>query len=184
MKKIKKFSIHCIVTLLLIQGCNSINQKNTYNSLTPYNMELTSQAFADGEKIPSKFTCDGEDISPSLTISGVPQEAKSLALVIHDPDAPGPKGFTHWILYNIDPKTKEIPENSVPDGSSQALTDFGSSDWGGPCPPSGVHRYNFMLYALDAKLIINKIATKEILEQMMQGHILETATLMGTYERN
>lgn len=136
-------------------------------------MKLTSPAFQNNAVIPARYTCDGENVNPPLTISEVPAGTQSLALIVHDPDAPR-GNWTHWLLWNIDPATTSIAENSVPAGAVQGVTDFGSAAWGGPCPPSGTHRYIFTLYALDAKLDLSA----------MQGHILEEAELVGNYQRS
>ncbi len=144
-------------------------------------MKLTSPAFRHNETIPSKYTCDGENINPPLEISGVPKDAKSLVLIVDDPDAPS-KTWTHWIVYNISPETKEIIENSTP-GGTQGMNDFGKSEWGGPCPPSGTHRYFFKLYALNKTLDLPNNITKEQLEKAIEGAILDTAELIGVYKR-
>src|SRR5438034_2460645 len=114
-------------------------------------MKVTSSAFQEGANIPSKFSCDGANTSPPLQISDVPSEAKSLDLIVDDPDAPSGL-FTHWIVWNIEPATGQIAENSSPTGGSQGTNDFGKSGYGGPCPPLGTHRYFFKLVALDEKL--------------------------------
>ncbi len=143
---------------------------------------LVSPSFVKGGKIPAKYTCDGENVSPPLSIVGVPKEAKSLALIVEDPDAPGGV-FTHWILWNIIPQTTMIGENSVPEGAVQGKTDFGAVGWGGPCPPSGTHRYFFKLYALDTTLNLDRGADKQELVRAMEDHILSGAELMGLYSR-
>jgi len=146
------------------------------------NMKIESPVFKEGEFIPKKYTCDGEDINPPLKISNVPKEAKSLVLIVDDPDAPGGR-WVHWTVWNIDPKIEEIAENSVPEGGVEGVTDFGRPGWGGPCPPSGVHRYFFKLYALDKKLDLKASATIKELEEAMKEHIIADATLMGKYGR-
>ena len=152
-------------------------------------MKLSSDVFENNKTIPSKYTCDGEDISPPLKIAGVPETAKSLALICDDPDATIGT-FVHWIIYNIPANTKEIKENipkakKLADGSQQGITDFGSVSfgYGGPCPPSGTHRYFFKLYALDKSLIFGSAATKSQLESAMHGHIIEEVNLIGLYKR-
>lgn len=143
-------------------------------------MKLTSAAFENNKPIPSKYTCDDENINPPLEISEIPDNTKSLALIVHDPDAP--RGdWTHWILFNIDP-TNEIKENSAL--GKQGQTDFGDSKYGGPCPPSGTHRYFFELYALDTVLDLTSSAKKPDVESAMQDHILAKAELIGNYRRN
>lgn len=133
-------------------------------------------------EIPVRYTCDGENINPPLTISDVPWKTKSLAFIMDDPDAP--RGtWVHWVLWNIDPKTKEIPENSVPQGAVQGMTDFGQSGYGGPCPPDREHRYFFKLYALDIPITLPSSATKQKIEQTIAGHILAQSELIGRYDR-
>jgi len=145
-------------------------------------MELTSPAFKDGESIPSKYTCDADNINPPLAISGVPEGTNSLVLIMDDPDAPS-KVWVHWVLFNISPSTTEIPENSLPSGSLQGINDFGKTNYGGPCPPSGTHRYKFKLYALDMSLNLKEGDSKEGIENAMQGHVLEQTELTGLYSR-
>jgi Raf kinase inhibitor-like YbhB/YbcL family protein len=135
------------------------------NQEVKINMKLTSPAFENNSFIPAKYTCDGENISPPLKISDVPEKAISLSLVVSDPDAPS-GDFKHWILENIDPKTSEIGEGKTPEGSNTQANGFGKKEWGAPCPPSGTHHYQFKLSALDAN-----------------GHTLEEATLTGLYKR-
>ncbi len=145
-------------------------------------MKISSPAFKHNEMIPSKFTCDGADVNPALMIEGVPAEAKTLALIVDDPDAP--RGtWVHWVVWNIDPKTKEIKENSVPAGAKQGMTDFRQKNYGGPCPPPGTHRYFFKLYALDTVLDLGTNADKAKLEAAMKGHIIGQAELIGRYGR-
>lgn len=145
-------------------------------------MELTSPAFSHGQPIPAKYTCDGEDVSPPLTIAGVPADAKSLALIVDDPDAPMGT-WVHWIVYNISPSVQEIAEHAVPEGSLGGTTSWGQTGYGGPCPPSGTHRYFFKLYALDAALQSAAAPDKDSLERAMEGHLLAQAKLVGTYQR-
>ena len=149
---------------------------------------LTSTAFHEGEAIPSRYTCDGEDVSPPITWTSPPAGTKSLALISDDPDAPMGT-WVHWVVYNIPPAIQQLPEafpaqKERSDGTRQGVTDFGRIGYGGPCPPSGTHRYFFTLYALDTILSLPLGATKRALEAAMQGHILAEARLMGTYRRN
>lgn len=143
-------------------------------------MKMTSPAFQNNEKIPRKYTCDGDDVNPTLRIEDVPEGTASLALIVDDPDAPAGT-WVHWVVYDI-PVTDEIAENSVP--GKQGMNDFKKKDYGGPCPPSGTHRYFFKLYALDARLDRDEGLTKEQLIGAMQGHILDQAELIGLYERS
>jgi Raf kinase inhibitor-like YbhB/YbcL family protein len=145
-------------------------------------LKVTSSAFSDGGKIPKKYTCDGSNVNPPLRIENLPNTVKSLALIVDDPDAPG-RTWTHWLVWNIDPKTTEIGENSVPQNAVQGTSDFGNARYGGPCPPSGAHRYYFRAYALDAALSLPSSATKSAVEKAMAGHIIAKGSLMGTYSR-
>ncbi|MBV9210211.1 MAG: YbhB/YbcL family Raf kinase inhibitor-like protein [Acidobacteria bacterium] len=150
-------------------------------------MKMSSSAFADGQPMPSKYTCDGENISPPLKWEGVPEKAKTLALFVVDPDAPGGR-FTHWVLFNLSATAKELPEKipaePQPAGvASQGTNDFKKLGYGGPCPPTGTHHYIFKLYALDSELTLNANANREDLLNAMQGHILAQGQLTGTYEK-
>ena len=149
-------------------------------------MELKSEVFKQGEMIPGKYTCDGDNVSPKLLISGVPKNAKSLALVMDDPDAP--RGtFAHWVAWNLPVTMKELPENIAKGanvlGFKQGKNDARTLGYFGPCPPSGAHRYFFRLYALDTFLDLSSNATKADAEKAMLGHILAQAELMGKYTR-
>ena len=143
--------------------------------------QLTSSAFSHYQPIPQKYTCDGEDISPPLTITGAPKEAQSLLLIVDDPDSPTGE-FVHWVVANISPDVEEISEGTIPPESTTGMTSFGKAQYGGPCPPKGTHRYFFTLYALDTKLgLIGK--TKKELMDSINGHSFGKAILIGTYER-
>lgn len=144
-------------------------------------MQLKSEAFENGERIPSRYTCDGKNVSPPLRIEDVPEEAESVALVMDDPDAPGGT-FDHWLVWNIDPATTEIREGEAPEGVS-GKNDFGDLSYGGPCPPSGTHSYRFKIYALDRTLDLAEGSTKGQLQQAMRGHVLEEHLLEGDYSR-
>jgi Raf kinase inhibitor-like YbhB/YbcL family protein len=150
-------------------------------------MTLTSPAFGEGQPIPAQYTCEGDDLSPPLSWTEPPAGTRSLALINDDPDAPG-QTWVHWLVYNLPPAVRALPEG-VPaegeqsDGTRQGQTDFGRVGYGGPCPPSGTHRYYFKLYALDVVLALRPGATKAQLERAMQGHVLAEAQLMGTYRR-
>lgn len=145
-------------------------------------MTITSTAFLHNEHIPSKYTCDGVNHNPPLTFSKVPKEAKSLVLIVEDPDAPS-KIFTHWLIYNILPSTLQILENQVPPNSVQGMTDFVEAKYGGPCPPSGTHRYFFKLYALDSVLRLPEGVSTEEVQKTIEGHIKESAELIGLYKK-
>lgn len=143
-------------------------------------VSVATSAFQAGGDIPAKFTCNGANVNPALKINGVPNEAKSIVLIVDDPDAP--RGlFTHWILWNIDPKTTDIGENSVPAGGVQGTNDFGKRNYGGPCPPSGTHRYFFKIFALDMKLDLKPGARRPDLDAAMKSHILAQGELMARY---
>lgn len=145
-------------------------------------LTITSSAFSEGGKIPKKYTCDDSNVSPPLRIGNVPQNARSVALIVDDPDAPG-RTWTHWLVWNIDPRANDIREKSVPPNAVQGTSDFGSANYGGPCPPSGTHRYYFKAYALDTTLSLSSSTKKAALEKAMAGHIVAEGSLMGTYSR-
>ena len=152
-------------------------------------MELSVQStvFRQGQ-IPSHYTCDGDDVSPPLAWSGVPEGAKSLALIADDPDAPNGT-WVHWVLYNLPAEVSELPEDvrrdqELANGARQGINDFRRIGYGGPCPPDGRHRYFFKLYALDTILDLHPGASKTQLLQAMQGHVLAEAEVVGTYERH
>lgn len=145
-------------------------------------MKIQSPAFGPLETIPVLYTCDGEDISPPLSFSEIPAEAKSLALVMDDPDAPTGT-WVHWTLWDISPSIQGINEAGVPGGATEGKTSTGRAGYGGPCPPAGTHRYFFKLYALDAVLNLPASSGKEALEKAMEGHILSQAELVGLYNR-
>lgn len=145
-------------------------------------MKISSPAFAHNGGIPAKYTCDGADASPPLIIENVPGSAKSLALIVDDPDAPAGT-WVHWVIWNIPAATAEIGENAYPPGALQGKSDFGRTGYGGPCPPSGSHRYFFKLYALDTTLELGPATTKKELERAMAGHVVGRAELVGVYKR-
>lgn len=146
-----------------------------------HNMKILSPAFQHMQMIPSFYTCEGKDISPPFLISEAPSGAKSLAFVMDDPDAPMGT-WVHWVFWNLPMSTTEIAEN-VTLSAPQGRTDFGFSHYGGPCPPSGIHRYFFKLYALDTVLDLPAGSTKSDLEKAMIGHVLEKAELVGLYKK-
>ena len=132
--------------------------------------------------IPTRYTCDGKDMNPPLLIENPPADTQSLALIVDDPDAP--RGtWVHWVVWNIGPETREIAENSVPPDALLGMNDFRQRAYGGPCPPTGTHRYFFKLYALDTKIVLEAAAIKAVLEAAMQGHVLAKAELVGRYTR-
>jgi len=152
---------------------------------------LTSTAFQHQQRIPKKYTCEGNDIAPPLAWAGVPEGCRSLALIVDDPDAPDPAApkrvFVHWVLYNIPVQASGLAEVAgsaeLPAGTTQGRNDFGQTRFGGPCPPIGRHRYFFKLYALDALMPTQALLDKKALEAAMRGHVLETCELVGTYQK-
>jgi Raf kinase inhibitor-like YbhB/YbcL family protein len=147
-------------------------------------LAISSPAFGQGEPIPTKHTGEGEDVSPPLEWSGVPEGTRQLALICHDPDAPLPHGFTHWMLYGIPPETIGLPEGDD-GGFTEGRTDFGKAGYGGPMPPEGhgPHRYYFWLYALDTELDARPGLTRAELLSAIEDHVIEQARLVGTYQR-
>jgi Raf kinase inhibitor-like YbhB/YbcL family protein len=150
-------------------------------------MQITSAAFTERSMVPSKYTCDGEDISPPLEWKGIPDATKSLALICDDPDAPVGT-WVHWVVFNIPPDIAKLdehirPEKEASNGMRQGNNDWANVGYGGPCPPGGRHRYYFKLYALDTMLDLQPGVTKAKLSGAMKGHILAEAQLMGEYER-
>lgn len=147
-------------------------------------MRVMSSAFEEGGTIPTRYTCDGADISPPLRWEGVPEGTKSIAIICDDPDAPM-ETWVHWVVFNVSPRIVSFAEavDVVRDGAIVGTNSWGKSEYGGPCPPTGVHRYNFKLYALEQTLTLDKYATKQDLENAMRGHILDEAQLMARYKR-
>ncbi|RUR86101.1 hypothetical protein PCC6912_09260 [Chlorogloeopsis fritschii PCC 6912] len=150
-------------------------------------MKLASSVLEENDFIPAKYTCDGADISPALSWDEPPPGTESFALIVDDPDAPR-RTFVHWVLYDIPATVRQLSEQiatvkTLSNGGVQGKNDFGNLGYGGPCPPSGTHRYFFKLYALDKKLGLQPGATKNQLEAAMEGHILATAELVGRYQR-
>lgn len=152
---------------------------------------LNSTEFTDGGEIPSKYTCQGEDISPPLVWQEVPNGTRSLVLIVDDPDAPDPKAprmtWVHWVLYNIPPQVKGLSagltSSNLPSGAREGINDWKRKGYGGPCPPIGRHRYFHKLYALDAEIKEMVNPTKADIEKAMKGHIIAKAQLVGTYEK-
>jgi Raf kinase inhibitor-like YbhB/YbcL family protein len=188
-----KMRISAIALLMMFAaGCArhpAAPPPNPASTPTPQNaapvFKLTSSAFKEGERIPRGYTCDGANVSPSLEWSGVPKTARTLAIIADDPDAPSGT-FVHWVVYNLSAENMGIVENLPQDGELKAggfqgKNDFEKTGYGGPCPPSGTHRYFFKIYALDAELPLKAGATRAEVENAMAGHILAQAQLMGTY---
>ncbi len=144
-------------------------------------MKITSSSFDPNCNMPEQYSYKDGNISPPLEFSEVPANAKSLALICHDPDAPMPGGFTHWVVWNIPPDSGGFGEGAVPHGAIQGLTDWGKNDWGGPMPPSGTHRYIFYLYALDSMLKLPANTNKTLLEKAIDGREIDKSELIGLF---
>jgi Raf kinase inhibitor-like YbhB/YbcL family protein len=184
----------CVSTVLVVSvagGCGSETPPNATEeqlATTPMPLKLTSDALVEGEPIPAKYTCDGENVSPPLEWSDPPQTTRSFALIVDDPDAAG-SAWVHWVLYNIPAEVRFLPESmpsgaELPDGSLHGDNGWGSSAYGGPCPPGGEsHRYVFKLYALDVMLDSDSGTNKAALERAMEGHILAQGRMTRRYGR-
>jgi len=177
-------TVLCLVVMLLV-GCESGERLPKEGGMI---LSVSSTAFQEGSRIPSKYTCQGQDVSPPLTWSEPPEGTQSLALIMDDPDAPGGV-FIHWVLFNISSDSRKLPEAvptqaQLPSGALQGKNDFGRIGYGGPCPPPGrPHRYRFTLYALDQPLDLKVGASKKQVLDAIQGHILAQGQLTGMYQR-
>lgn len=177
---------------MLLSACNNqaklprestMDGQSQTSTTREASLTLTSAAFNSGQMIPKRYTCDGENINPPLSVSGIPEGTQSLSLIVDDPDAPTGT-WVHWLVWNIPPQFSDIPEDSSPPSALQGTNDFGKEQWGGPCPPPGLeHRYAFKLFALDALLELQRGANKPLLEKAMEGHILNQTELIGIYAR-
>jgi Raf kinase inhibitor-like YbhB/YbcL family protein len=179
--------------MLLLMSCARVPQAPS-QSPTPapqkenkMEIKLTSAAFKEGQPIPRQYTCDGVNISPPLEWSGVPKTAKTITIIADDPDAPSGT-WVHWVVYDLPAEDIGLVENLPPTenlkaGGFQGTNDFGKIGYGGPCPPSGTHRYFFKIYALDNFLSLKVASTKAVVEKAMEGHIVAQGQLMGTYQR-
>lgn len=182
---VRSMLLLCAIPAMALVHCAGGGSKEGELRMT---LELTSPAFEDGETIPSKFSCDGIDVSPRLEWSSVPEGTKSLALICDDPDAPMGT-WVHWVLYGLPADTTSLPEGvpadeAIEDVALQGKNDFKRIGYGGPCPPPGKpHRYFFKLYALDTELDLKPGAKKKDLEKAMKGHVLAQGQLMGRYQR-
>jgi hypothetical protein len=145
-------------------------------------IKITSSGFQEGGTIPEKFSKNGQNVSPGLRVEGVPADAKSLALIVDDPDAPVGL-FTHWLIWNLDPKTTEIAEGSAPSGAVPGRNDFGDIGYGGPQPPSGTHRYYFKIFALNSPLVLKPGAKRKDVDAAMKGHVIAQGQVMGRYSK-
>ncbi len=172
------------MVLFFTLGCLSLTQCQAQSPEVKKQsmIKITSPAFHQEEMIPPQYTCVGKDINPPLHIEDVPASAKSLALIVDDPDAPMGIWY-HWLVWNIDPKTKEIPENSVPPHGVQGKNDFGKTKYGGPCPPFGTHRYYYRVFALDTQLHLPPGADKEAVKRALAGHVIDEGELMGKFSK-
>ena len=181
--KLIRISIPFITAALLLISCGSCRSGalETKISAGEGAMKLTCSAFADGEKMPTEFAKLGANRIPPLEIAGVPSEAKSLAIIVHDPDAPMPGGFYHWTLWNIPPETTSIGADNVPANTVEGTTSWGTSGYNGPQPPFGNHRYIFYLYALDTTLSLPAGSKVKELKAAIKDHIIETASLTGMF---
>ncbi|MFN3403075.1 MAG: YbhB/YbcL family Raf kinase inhibitor-like protein [Cytophagaceae bacterium] len=145
-------------------------------------MKIFSPAFNDGERIPVRYTCEGPNISPPLKFADVPKTAKSLVLMVEDPDAPA-KPWVHWLVFNIPPQASGFDENSIAKGATQGICNGGTFGYEGPCPPTGEHKYLFKLFALDTVLDIPNESDRRVLIREMEGHVIDTAILTGVYQK-
>jgi Raf kinase inhibitor-like YbhB/YbcL family protein len=176
-----RFSFVFLLFLWLVFFGSGCQPAPISEGVVPMTIQLTSSAFQEGGAIPKKYTCDGQNISPQLDWSGLPAQAKSLVLVVDDPDAPGGT-FVHWVLYGLPADLKSLPEGAST--GVQGVNDFRKNGYGGPCPPKGnPHRYYFKLYALDMDLSLKPGASKADVEKAVRGHILAQGQLMGKYGR-
>ncbi|CAH2031378.1 YbhB/YbcL family Raf kinase inhibitor-like protein [Trichlorobacter ammonificans] len=170
-----------VLFLALIVLYATTMEKQEVENMNP--LTLSSPAFRHGEAVPARHTCDGHDSSPPLLIANVPARTRSLALIMDDPDAPSGT-WVHWLVWNLPAATREIAENGLPREAVQGRNSWRRNGYGGPCPPSGSHRYVFRLFALDVTLRLGAAADRSELEQVMSGHILAHTELMGTYQRH
>lgn len=185
------FLILTFVALACISGSGSdvaISKTKSPQGKEGPVFQLKSNAFQAQGNIPPQFTCEGQNISPELSWSGAPQGTKTFALVLHDPDAPHPGGYTHWVAFNIPAAVHHVTENApkntnFPGGGVQGKNDAGKNGYTGPCPPSGTHHYYFHLYAVDGQLELGPGAEKSALEEALKGHILGQTELMGRYKK-
>ena len=169
---------------LLLTGCgdDASSSPTGFRAEATDTIEVTSTAFADGEPIPEKYTCDGEEVSPPLAWPGIPSEADAVALVVDDPDAPSGT-FTHWVVLDIPVSTTSSEEGGLPQGGSQMTSSAGSASYAGPCPPSGIHVYRFTVFALDAPTGLPEGSSLDDALAALDGHVVAWGMLTGSYER-
>lgn len=182
-KNILCFMAFFLVSALMFQ-CGKEGNSQVSGGAVVGSINVTSTAFGEGAMIPKKYTCDAQNVSPQIAWSGVPAGAKSIALICDDPDTPA-GDWVHWVIYNMPAGTSGLAEGiqALPAGSKRGTNDFRKTGYGGPCPPSGVHRYYFRIYAIDSVLSLGDGATKAQLLKAMDGHILAQGELMGRYRR-
>lgn len=178
------------IIILIIAGFFLIENKKKITSpqettptVQPSGFFIISSTFMENQKIPLKYTCDGENVHPPLTVGNIPKNTKSLALIVDDIDTPS-GSFVHWIFWNMLPETKDIPEGKLPPEVIVGKNGFGNYDYGGPCPPSGEHRYAFRLYALDTVLVLEKNVGKQTFIDSVNGHVLGQTEYTGVYSRD
>src|SRR5712692_10384724 len=189
---LKRVAMLMILMSLVLLGCATRQQPVVQSPAevkeNKMEIKLTSAAFKEGQPIPRQYTCDGVNVSPPLEWAGVPKTARTVAIICDDPDAPAGT-WVHWVLYNLPAENIGLVESlptteNLKAGGFQGQNDFGKIGYGGPCPPSGTHRYFFKIYALDSELPLKAGATKADLEKAMEGHIVSQGQLMGTYRRS
>lgn len=179
-----------LLLALVLAGCASTDARHDPDD-ADNDMRLDSTAFMSGQPIPTKYTCEGDDVSPTLHWSHAPAATRSFALVVDDPDAPDPakpeREWVHWLLYDLPPTTGDLAEaiapERLPTGTRQGKNDWGAAGWRGPCPPIGRHRYRFTVYALDTTLTALDAPDRKQLDAAMKGHVLAQGQLVGTYEK-
>lgn len=187
MKRARTVVIIVVVGATVIAGFYAFSKRSVEapvirETQTMSNLSITSPIFKDNENIPAKYTCDGEDESPPLEIAGVPEGAKSLVLIMDDPDATGGRTWDHWVIFNLQPTTVNIQQGEEPMGVS-GKNSWGKTGYGGPCPGSGTHRYFFKLYALDTVLNLPAGSERKDVEKAMEGHVLDKTEIIGLYKR-
>lgn len=184
-KKIYKLAaliISLLVLIIIAAFCLSQRSLEGKKKFISQNMEIKSSAFENNQSIPKKYTCDGENISPPLEIKDVSEDAKSLVLIVDDPDAPGGT-WDHWTVWNIKPDTSSIKEDEAPEGAIEGINGTGENSYYGPCPPSGVHHYHFKIFALDKILEADSSFERKGIEALAEKNVIDFAELIGTYER-
>ena len=170
--------ISLVKTAMILPATQEADEKLQLSNL---GLIITSPVFSNNGDIPSRYSCEGDEVSPPLVIMNLPQDTRSLAVIVHDPDAPREGGFTHWVVFNIEPSTAGITENFK--GAMQGLNGSGNSGYKGMCPPSGTHHYHFKVYALDLMLDGSQSFDKAKLEEKMNGHVLSVGELVGLYKK-